>query len=298
MTSNVDELPLIIEAAVTPYRPGQPLATVEETIAYAIQSVKEGASVIHHHHDFRLGVEQATTEMIAIGEGIAREYPGVVTYPDFIAGKDIESRTAHFAPMVEAHVIGLLPVDPIGTTWLDVGPDGVPSSLAVHGMNTQDSAYVLELANVLNMPVTVGVYEPGNLRWALACADSGKLPKGSIIKLFFGSNRSTRDKAPAVNFGLPPTPSSLDAYLDMMEGRDLPWVVLAYGVPLCETPLARYAMEKGGHVRVGIEDAGEGPELTNAMTVKQAVALAREVGRPIANFAEARAILGRELAVA
>ncbi len=58
------------------------------------------------------------------------------------------------------------------------------------------------------------------------------------------------------------------------------------------TPVARLALERGGHLHVGLEehyDPAHSP--TNLELVEQAVALAGEVGRPIATTAEAISLL-------
>ena len=96
---------------------------------------------------------------------------------------------------------------------------------------------------------------------------------------------------PALNFGLPPTPQALDMYLMMMGNSALPWSVGVMGGSLLDLPLARSALERGGHLRVGIEDTGSS-SLTNVETVLAAVALAGDVGRPIARGSDARDVLG------
>ena len=64
------------------------------------------------------------------------------------------------------------------------------------------------------------------------------------------------------------------------------------GDPLLESPLARYALERGGHLRVGIEDAAGMSPLGNAEMVAAAVALARETGREVVQGAGVRLVLG------
>jgi 3-keto-5-aminohexanoate cleavage enzyme len=61
------------------------------------------------------------------------------------------------------------------------------------------------------------------------------------------------------------------------------------GGAILDTPIARPALERGGHIRVGLEDHGSGP--ANLEQVERAVALCAEVGRPIATPTEARSIL-------
>ena len=85
----------------------------------------------------------------------------------------------------------------------------------------------------------------------------------------------------------------------MLEGTDLPWSVSVWGGDLMATPVARLALERGGHLHVGLEehyDPDRSP--TNLELVEQAVALAGEVGRPIATTEQAVEMLGLPVAAA
>src|SRR3989442_607626 len=62
------------------------------------------------------------------------------------------------------------------------------------------------------------------------------------------------------------------------------------GGSLLDTPIARAALERGGHLRVGIEDWDDGP--ANVEQVAAAVALCTEVGRPIATIQQTEQLLG------
>ena len=91
-----------------------------------------------------------------------------------------------------------------------------------------------------------------------------------------------------VSFGLAPTEHSLLAYLGLLEGTELPCSVSVWGGDLFETPIARLALERGGHLHVGLEEHFH-PEHkpTNQEIVQQAVGLIQKVGRPVASGAEA-----------
>ncbi len=70
------------------------------------------------------------------------------------------------------------------------------------------------------------------------------------------------------------------------------WTVA--GIAKAEIPLAAAAIVMGGHVRVGLEDnlfMPDGSPASNPRLVEKVVAIAREVGRDIANPDEARTIL-------
>ena len=80
--------------------------------------------------------------------------------------------------------------------------------------------------------------------------------------------------------------------LDLLDGVALPWSVSVWGGDLLATPIARRALERGGHLHVGLEehfDPARKP--TNEELVREAVSLCNEVGRPVASCAEAAQIL-------
>jgi len=76
---------------------------------------------------------------------------------------------------------------------------------------------------------------------------------------------------------------------------DVEWIVVPYAstdAGMVEK-LARAALERGGHVRVGIGDSpGADPEATNADLVTRVVGWAKDAGRPVAEPDVVRARLG------
>ena len=56
---------------------------------------------------------------------------------------------------------------------------------------------------------------------------------------------------------------------------------------MLESEVARLALERGGHLRVGLEDHAGSRKPTNEELVREAVALADDVGRPVATSDEA-----------
>ena len=140
---------------------------------------------------------------------------------------------------------------------------------------------------------SIAIFEPGFLRAALAFHRVGRLPAGALVKLYFGGEfdylGGTRR---GVGFGLPPTRASLEAYLAMLEGTNLPWAVAVIGGDVLASDVARLALERGGHLRVGLEDYAGSRAPSNEELVREAVSLARAVGRPIASCTEAARLLG------
>lgn len=113
------------------------------------------------------------------------------------------------------------------------------------------------------------------------------------MKLYFGGRYNLLDgKRSDITFGLPPTQKALDAYLELLEGSALPWAVAAIGDCVVETGLAKLAIARGGHVRVGLEDFGGERKPDNLELIAEVVALAEAAGRPLATPIEAAQILG------
>jgi uncharacterized protein (DUF849 family) len=103
-----------------------------------------------------------------------------------------------------------------------------------------------------------------------------------MVKLYFGG---------ALEFGLPPTTTALEAYLEMLEPSGLPWSVAVLGGDVVACGLAETAVRRGGHVRVGLEDYAGPRNPANAELVREVVALCAKVGRPVASPREAARVL-------
>ncbi|MGD9794804.1 MAG: 3-keto-5-aminohexanoate cleavage protein [Acidimicrobiia bacterium] len=272
------------------------MADTSGVLSEMLTCLAEGAGIIHYHHDARLGSAESIDTMIGLCRDVRSVHPDSILYPGILSGKSPSEHMAHLVPLADAGVLGLAPLDPGAAVPYDLDDNGLPVG---HGyvwspFKTANRCAADMLAR--SVPITVGVYEPVQLRWALAYESAGKLAPGSMLKLYFGGDRSLFNIGkPAINFGLPPTPQALDMYLSMMEGSKLHWNVGVMGGDLLALPLARYALERGGHLRVGIEDLAEVGGVTNAETVRAAVALAAVVGRSVATGAAAAAVLsGRD----
>jgi uncharacterized protein (DUF849 family) len=147
-----------------------------------------------------------------------------------------------------------------------------------------DQAIGLEYACV--DPGTVGIAkldEPGYLRTVIAYHAAGKLPAGAVVNFYFGGPHGVVPPG-GLPFGLPPTRTALDAYLDMLGDADLPWTVSVWGGDILQTDLPSIAIQRGGHIQIGLEshfDPGATP--TNEDQIAHIVNLAKAAGRPIAD---------------
>lgn len=231
--------------------------------------------------------------MISLCKEVIADYPRAILYPNFLLqATTLQEKVAHFKPLADAGFFGLAPVDPGMVSICELNENGLPVGNQKVRFTFDETNEEVKIANECQAPLIIGVYEPVHLRWVLVYHKAGKLPAGSMIKLYFGGEYSIfKIGKPGLKFGLPPNKESLDAYLKMLEGTNIPWNVGIMGDFILDTPLARYALERGGHLRVGIEDVGGRSELTNRETVIEAVKLANQVGRPVAQGKEVLDIL-------
>lgn len=295
--------PVIIEVAinggVTPDRnPHVPLSP-EAIIEDSLRCFDAGASVIHaHNDDIRLNGRAGADAYLAAWRTIMAKRPDALWYPTLSVnqsdGANFESmadRYSHY-PLIAAEVpMPLGVVDPGSTNLGYPGPDGLPRGFS-YVNSYEDIAYAFGLAEELNFAPSLAIYEPGFLQTTLTWYRAGRLPRGTMAKFYFGGEWGLTARGKGVTFGLPPTKNALLAYLDMLEGTDIPWSVSVWGGDLMQTPVARLALELGGHLHVGIEEHFD-PERTptNLEMLEEVKALCAEVGRPVASFAETRRLL-------
>src|ERR1700761_9203830 len=116
-----------------------------------------------------------------------------------------------------------------------------------------------------------------------------------MVKLYFAGDYNFIDfkKGGFKFFSMNPTRKALDAYVEMLEGSGLAWSVAVLGGDVTETGLPRRPTEAGSHVRIGLEDhASDNRRPNNKTLIEEVVAIARKLGRPIADCATAAKIMG------
>lgn len=290
--STAPTAPVVIEVAITPLRWGTPAQTVEEMVHQARACIAAGAGIVHYHHDMRLDEASAIGALLDTGAGIQADHPGALTYTDYLTGKRAWDENAHLKPMAEAGVLTMFAIDPGITTFASFDDDGIPTRTYLDGLRFDEAHSMIQFSKEVGVPISLGVFEPGHLRWILAYEQRMGFSPGTIVKLYFGGGHAVdQPDAPGINFGLPRTEAALDVYLTMMAHSQLPWIVSLFGDPVLDSPLARAALERGGHLRVGVEDAAGRSPQTNPEMVAAAVALAADVGRSVVTGTDARAAL-------
>jgi uncharacterized protein (DUF849 family) len=291
--------PVIVEVALNgatqksrnPHVPTAP----GEIAAAALACMDGGAAIVHNHIDDFARTGGAAAERYLEGwRPVVRARPDAILYCTVAIGGSVAERFAHVPPLAASGLMRMGVLDPGSVNLGSAGDDGLPGGLDFLYANTySDIRYVVAQLAECRLGPSISIFEPGFLRTALVYHRAGRLPRGAFVKLYFGGDQSYLGGGGArgVTFGLPPTARALDAYLEMLEGCDLPWAVAVIGGDVVASGLARLALERGGHVRVGLEDyAGPGTP-SNLELLEQVAALARAVGRPLATPADAARLL-------
>jgi uncharacterized protein (DUF849 family) len=290
--------PVIIEAAVNgitskarnPHVPCLP----EEIAADALACLEAGAAIVHNHVDVMSGGDAIAARQLEGWRPVLAARPDAILYPTVGFGGDVVQRYAHIPLLAEAVAMRMSVFDPGSVNLGGVADDGLPGGALdfVYTNSFGDIRHMAALCERHRLGPSISIFEPGFLRATLAYHRAGRLPAGAFVKLYFGGAADyLGGTGGGVGFGLPPTRTALDAYLEMLEGTDLPWAVAVLGGDVVASGLARLALERGGHLRVGLEDSAGPRQPRNVELVREAAALAREVGRPLASCGDAAALL-------
>lgn len=293
----VNIAPLIIEVAVNgetrqernPHAPRSP----EEIAAGSIACLGRGAALLHNHIDdpFMTG-EKAAACYGAGWSAVLAQCPDAVLCPTMAAGTSHADRISHFEDCAKLHGARMAPLDP-GSMNMPLAGGAAGEAEVLSYINTYDEIEtVLAMLTRLGMGASMGIYEPGFLRAATAFQRAGKMPPGSLVKLYFFGGRNYFDGENCVGFGLDPTSAALDAYLEILGDCGLPWAVAVVGGCVFETGIAEMAIERGGHIRLGLEDYAGERTPSNLELLDQVASLAVAKGRSLASSREAAAMLG------
>jgi 3-keto-5-aminohexanoate cleavage enzyme len=290
--------PVIIEVALNGQTPKDVNPNVPRTSAEiaesAIACLDAGAAIIHTHiTDITVPGERAAQLYLEHFRPILAEREGALLYPTLGFGVTVEERYAHVRILVEEMGLQIGFVDPGSVNLGGADEDGVPIPIDFAYTNTPAGIReAFALHEALALGPSIAIFEPGFLRHALAYQQAGRLPAGALIKFYLGGEYGYMGAGhPGVSFGLPPTPWALDVYLELLGECPLPWSVGVLGGDVFDNSLARHALERGGHLHVGLEDYMGEDKPSNEEIVAQAVALCEAVGRPVATIAETTAIL-------
>lgn len=263
--------------------------TIDEIVADGIAAARAGAAIIHlHAYDAATGRQCDDYDIYApIIEGIRAEVDAIV-YPTLpVTGSgyagDLRSareRYAHLEKLAQNGLVEWGVVDPGSAVFTRF--DEIARGEAGYTYVNPDDHFRegMRICKQYGLRPSFAIYEAGCLR--LGAATAVALPKvpTPIYRFMF---------ADEFCFGFPPKQAYLDAFFALLDEVDAgaPWMVAGLGVDI--KPLVAVAVERGGHVRVGLEDRPWGVDETNRTLVEEAVRLLRAAGGEPATAAEVRA---------
>lgn len=299
MAGNSSEAPLIIEAAMTPVvaNTGGILLQTPDIIDEATACINAGAGVIHYHHDFALSKADSIQQCIDVQTGILARYPSTLIYPGYLPGETHEQTMEHLEPIYRSGALTMLAFDPGHATHARPDAQGEPTLSKLGGTSFSQADEMVKVSHRYGVPISLGIFEPGPLRWVRWYGANGRFTPGTIVKFYFPGDFAWGFKDVGATFGLPPSKAALDIYISLIEGSGLPWVVSFLGGAILESDMPRYILERGGHIRVGNEDPLRQTGMTNVDMIEAVVALANEVGRPVAHASEALSVLSGDTTI-
>jgi len=271
-----DGKPLIVTAALTggvhgkEANPNLPETPAEiGTAAAACEAA--GASVVHLHARQENGERAFATERFQAVTDAVRERTDLI----------VQHSTGGTGAPLSARRQPLRTDPPPEMASLDMGP--LNRYRRVTSENTLDTIdELLSEMRERGIKPELEVFNSGHLTEVHELLSRAELDDPPYATLIFGSGTLTR-----------PTPRNFLAEIeDLPAGAE--FNTLGFGPH--QLPFAAMGILFGGHVRVGLEDnvyyrRGELAE-SNAQLVERVVGLAETLGRPVADPAEARELLG------
>jgi len=263
--------------------------TVEEIVAEGLAAADAGAAIIHiHAYDPKTGRQNDQWDTYARIIEEIRAKADVIVYPTIpLAGSDYASanaqrRFAHTSELAKRGLLEWTVCDPGSCNFMRFDEIDDKSAGFVYQNPLADIREGLRLSREHKLHPGYAIYEPGFTRLgaALAGVDSG-LPT-PIYRFMFSDEFA---------WGFPARAVHLDAHLRLLEevAPNAPWMVAGLGVDI--RPLIEPTVSRGGHVRVGLEDAPWRTPLSNRQWVEQAAAGIRKAGGEPASARDVRAAL-------
>lgn len=282
-----------IEAAINgPWgkarQPGIPVST-KDIISDGIAAAKAGAAIVHLHvYDEATGQQRDDWQLYAaVIDGIRAQCDAIV-YPTIpIAGssyangemKTARERYEHLEELAKRGLAEWAVVDPGSCNFARFQEVAKLAPGFVY-QNPDDHFYEgMRICEEYSVHPSYAIYEPGFTRMGAASAKAMPKVPSPIYRFMF---------AEEFTFGFPPKPVHLDAHLALLRetAGDYPWMVAGLGVDI--RPLIASAVEREGHVRVGLEDMPWGASQTNAALVEEAVKIIRAQGSEPASASDVR----------
>ena len=291
--------PVIMEVALNGVtrKDQNPAAPVlpDEIAADALRCLDAGAAIVHTHSDTPgEAPREIADRYLEAYEPILAQRSDAILYPTVGFGGDPAARFDHQVHLAAAGAIRSGILDPGSVNLGATGPDGWPVAMDFVYVNTpNDIRRMAEICEGERLGPSIAIFEPGFLRVVVAAKRAHALPQGALVKFYFSAGGYLGAGEPI--FSPPPIREALDLYLAMLGDCGLPWAVAVLGGSVFDTEIAALALDRGGHLRVGLEDAQTAE--SNLAEVRRGAALARAHGRTLASCAETSKLLNLPRAV-
>jgi|SRR5581483_9847277 len=262
--------------------------TKAEIVADGVACAKAGAAIIHlHAYDEATGRQKDSYEIYApLIEGIRAKCDAIV-YPTLpITGsgyagelRSAQERYRHLEKLAQNGLAEWAVIDP-GSAVFTRFDEVARGEAGYTYFNPDDHFYEgMRIASQYGVRPSYAIYEAGCLRLGAAKAKAMLRVPVPVYRFMF---------ADEFCFGFPPKEKYLDAHLSLLAeyDADAPWMVAGLGVDI--RPLIAPAVERGGHIRVGLEDRPWGVRETNRGLVEEALRLVQAAGGEPATAAEIR----------
>lgn len=282
-----------IEAAINgPWgktrQPGIPISA-RDIVADGVACARAGAAIVHLHvYDEATGEQKDDWQLYAaVIEGIRSQCDAIV-YPTIpIAGssyangamKTAQERYAHLAELAKRGLVEWAVVDPGSCNFARFEEVAKVSPGFVY-QNPDDHYFEgMRICAAYAVHPSYAIYEPGFTRMGAASAKAMMQVPSPVYRFMF---------AEQFTFGFPPKPVHLDSHLALLRevAGGYPWMVAGLGVDI--RPLIASAVEREGHVRVGLEDMPWGATQKNHALVEEAVTIIRKAGGQPASASDVR----------
>lgn len=269
-------------------QPGIPVS-VEEIVSDGLAAASAGAAIIHvHAYDPATGCQNDRWETYArIIEGI-RAHADVIVYPTIplvgsgYASANAQRRFAHTDELAKRGLLEWTVCDPGSCNFMRFDEVGQADAGFVYQNPMADIREGLRISREHGIHPGYAIYEPGFTRLGAALAGAIEGLPTPIYRFMFSDEFA---------WGFPAEARHLDAHLHLLGqvSPHAPWMVAGLGVDI--RPLIAPAVSRGGHVRVGLEDAPWRTPLTNRQWVEIAVEDIRKAGGEPATARDVRTAL-------
>ena len=267
--------------------------SVKEIVEQGIACVQAGAAIVHvHAYDEATGTQTQDPDVYAsIVHGIRSKVDAIV-YPALSSpglgaqpgGHGAQQRFAHVEELARRGQIEWTAIDP-GSVNFSFYDDLIADKPGfVYANPEQDIRHGLGIAMRHGLHPSYGIYEPGfvrlgaTLHWRESCP-------APVYRFMFTSGYT---------FSFPPEDYALTAYLKLLDqvAPGAQWMVAGLQVDIMS--MIPRVVAEGGHVRVGLQDAAYGCELSNLQLVERAAQTIVNVGGDIATATEVRVAIAPE----